>query len=58
MVLHFLNGVIQSNKVDFIFQNLANSKSYNYSELDYVGNIPITMNSIDDSVSKAIERKR
>lgn len=56
MVVHFLNGVIQPNRVDSIFQNLTNSKSYNYSELDYAGNISLTMNGIEDSVSKTIER--
>lgn len=57
MVVHFLNGVIQSNRVDSIFQNLTNSKSYNYFELDYVGNISLTMNSIDDSVAKVFKQE-
>lgn len=63
MVVHFLNRVIQSNKVDSIFQNLPNSKSYDNSQLDsiYIGNreienIYLTMNNIDDSVNKRIER--
>lgn len=63
MVIHFLNGVVQSNKVDSIFQNLTNSKSYNDLQLDsiYRGsreieNIYLTMNNIDDSVNKTIER--
>lgn len=60
MVVHFLNGVLQSNRVDSIYQDLTktiiNSGTYSYSELDYIsrgdGNINSIMGSIDDSVAK------
>lgn len=60
-VVHFLNGVVKSNKVDSIFQNLKNSKPYDYSELDsiYRGieNINFIMNNIDDSVAKVFTKE-
>lgn len=61
MVVHFLNGLIQSNKVDSIFQHLKNSKPYDYSELDStyreIENINFIMNNIDDSVRKTFTDK-
>jgi len=65
MVVHFLNGVIQSNRVDSIYQDLTktiiNSETYSYSELPYIsrgdGTINSIMGSIDDSVAKTFTDK-